>query len=39
MMYSVTGKTAITRGYYMMHIWSKITRLDLTPSAHVTDSA
>ena len=39
MLYGVTAKTAITLGYYMKHSGSKITRLDLTPSAHVTDSA
>ena len=37
MLYGVTAKTAITLGYYMKHSGSKITRLDLTPSAHVTD--
>ena len=39
MLYGVTAKTAITLGYYMKHSGSKITRLDLTPSAHVTDYA
>ena len=39
MLYGVTAKTAITLGYYMKHSGSKITRLDLTPSVHVTDNA
>ena len=39
MLYGVTAKTAITLGYYMKHSGSKITHLDLIPSAHVTDDA